>query len=441
MKKITLIVVVLALVTLACGLQRVTPTPVPPNTQPPAATDMPVLPTQAPAATDLPILPTTPSLPSLPPQGDGILYQDDFSTSNSNWQLQNDADFLRELRDGALVLGIVPTMTDAWTSLNTETPGDVQIDVDVTKLSGPDKSDFGVMCGLQDRNNFFALTAGPNGLVEIFKYVDGTHTEVMSLDYHPAVLPSGTNHISAVCQGSTLRLAVNGQEVATATDTSLKPGGSGLIIGTFEEGNVNYAFDNLVIRSYSGTSISSQPAGELLYTENFDSTQNGWDDYTTESSAAGTLNQGVYRILVNNTEWEAFGNPYRSFDDGVDVSIDAAVVQGQAENGFGVICGYQDIDNFFALLVGTQGYAEIVRYTADGREMLIDARGIATNPASNRVRATCGQNELVLYVNGVEALRTTHADLRGGDVGLIAGSFGVTPVEVHFDNLEVRRIQ
>ena len=82
MKKITLIVVVLALVTLACGLQRVTPTPVPPNTQPPAATDMPVLPTQAPAATDLPILPTTPSLPSLPPQGDGILYQDDFSTSN-----------------------------------------------------------------------------------------------------------------------------------------------------------------------------------------------------------------------------------------------------------------------------------------------------------------------------------------------------------------------
>ena len=58
------------------------------------------------------------------------------------------------------------------------------------------------------------------------------------------------------------------------------------------------------------------------------------------------------------------------------------------------------------MLVGTQGYAEIVR-TADGREMLIDARGIATNPASNRVRATCGQNELVLYVNGVEALRTT----------------------------------
>jgi hypothetical protein len=42
---------------------------------------------------------------------------------------------------------------------------------------------------------------------------------------------------------------VNGQQVLSATDSSLTSGDIGLIAGTYDEGNVDVLFDNLVVTS------------------------------------------------------------------------------------------------------------------------------------------------------------------------------------------------
>lgn len=46
------------------------------------------------------------------------------------------------------------------------------------------------------------------------------------------------------------------------------------------------------------------------------------------------------------TEYDAWANQSRSFPGDVRIEVDAAKIGGPDDNDFGVICRYQDIDNF-----------------------------------------------------------------------------------------------
>ena len=58
---------------------------------------------------------------------------------------------------------------------------------------------------------------------------------------------AANNHIRADCIGDILTLYVNGQQVATATDSSFSSGDVGLIAGTFDISNTEINFDNFVV--------------------------------------------------------------------------------------------------------------------------------------------------------------------------------------------------
>ena len=55
------------------------------------------------------------------------------------------------------------------------------------------------------------------------------------------------NYVRVVCNGSTLTLYVNGQQVDSVTDTTFTEGDVGLIAGTFDSPDVEIAFDNFVV--------------------------------------------------------------------------------------------------------------------------------------------------------------------------------------------------
>ncbi len=59
--------------------------------------------------------------------------------------------------------------------------------------------------------------------------------------------------------------------------------------------------------------------------------------------------------------------------------------------------------------------------------------------ATNHLAAECVGNTLTLYVNGVQVDRVTDSTLTDGDVGLIAGSYEESGVDVLFDNFVVTR--
>jgi hypothetical protein len=178
-----------------------------------------------------------------------VLYQDDFSNSNSGWPEAADADKAAAYLDGQYLMQAFTASQDVWAHPG-ENFADVSIEVDATKFSGPDNNDFGIICRFVDDSNFYFLIIASDGYQVIGKY-DNNEIVYLSADQMQVTdavnQGSATNHLRADCVGSTLTLYVNGQQVASVNDTSFTSGDIGLTVGTFDDPNVAVTFDNFVV--------------------------------------------------------------------------------------------------------------------------------------------------------------------------------------------------
>jgi hypothetical protein len=128
---------------------------------------------------------------------------------------------------------------------------DTRIEVDATKIGGPDANDIGAICRYKDEENFYFFVFGSDGYYSINKLVAGEESMVGSeeLGFNDTAIQSGssTNHLRVDCIGSTLAMYVNGTQLISATDTDLTEGNVGLIAGTWETAGADLNFDNFVV--------------------------------------------------------------------------------------------------------------------------------------------------------------------------------------------------
>lgn len=187
-----------------------------------------------------------------------VLYQDDFSDTSTGWPSITDADGITDYEKGAYrirvdTIGSEGNGMDTWAHPGQDLDGDVRVEVDVTKIGGPDSNDMGVLCRYtkdEDENfNFYYFLITSDGYVWIAK-MKASEAEMISgeeMIQSDAIKKTGTNHIRADCIGKKLTLFVNGEEVANATDSDFTSGDIGLIAGTFEEPGVDIKFDNFIV--------------------------------------------------------------------------------------------------------------------------------------------------------------------------------------------------
>jgi hypothetical protein len=193
--------------------------------------------------------------------------------------------------------------------------------------------------------------------------------------------------------------------------------------------------------SLGGGGTATDP--KVLFQDDFSDTSSGWDQVDTD---AGTTDyyDGSYRILVNQTQYDAWANPGKSFDGDVIVEVDATKNGGPDDNDFGVICHYQNVDNFYYFQITSDGYALIGKVTG-GEQSMISGDDYATTGAvhqgnaTNHIRGECVGDSLTLIVNGEQVLTATDTDLTGGDVGLMAGTFDTAGADILFDNFVVSK--
>ena len=179
-----------------------------------------------------------------------VLFQDDFSNPDSGWDRVNVKDGITDYTpEGAYRILLNLPNTDVWAN-----PGlsftDVRIEVDATKVGGPDNNDFGVQCRYQDDNNFYFFLISSDGYYGIGKVKDGEQTLLSgeNMEYSDAILQGrSTNHLRADCVGPHLKLYVNGVPVATAEDSDFTHGDVGLMAGTFDESGTDVLFDNFIV--------------------------------------------------------------------------------------------------------------------------------------------------------------------------------------------------
>jgi hypothetical protein len=182
--------------------------------------------------------------------------------------------------------------------------------------------------------------------------------------------------------------------------------------------------------------------GTVLFQDDFSRSSSGWDRYR-DSDYATDYAGGTFQIAVFAPHRMAWALPGLSFGD-VALEVEAFPQEGPTDNALGLICRYQDPDNFYFFLVSSDGYAGIGQRLNGEQRMFNDAAMLpaeAVQPGMqvNRLRAECVGPVLSLYINGTLSRQALSDTWSEGDVGLIAGTYDTPGVNVAFDNFAVRQ--
>lgn len=186
----------------------------------------------------------------------------------------------------------------------------------------------------------------------------------------------------------------------------------------------------------------------LYLQDDFSDSNSGW---TVETNADTTLGYGesYYHITVLSPGLSVWGQAGLELTDMV-VTVDTQAVAGPQNNEFGVMCRYSrsgDTPLFYFGLISSDGYYAAGKTTAKGRTILASELGSfqpstavnATPQAVNQLRLTCQGNQITFAVNDTVVGQFTDNEITHGDVGLLAGTYDEGNVQVHFDNVTVRK--
>jgi hypothetical protein len=195
---------------------------------------------------------------------------------------------------------------------------------------------------------------------------------------------------------------------------------------------VNFASAN------SPTLVSNQ----VLFQDDFADASGGWSTLNTADRYIG-IQDGALRILVNEAKFDLWSTPGLKFTD-AHIDVDATQNAGPDDNDFGVICRYQDENNFYGFLISSDGYYGISKMK-NGEHAIIGAPGMLVSASlqkagkTNHIRADCVGQTLSLSVNGQKLMDVQDANFAEGDIGLVAGTFETPGTDVSFKNLSVTK--
>ena len=123
-----------------------------------------------------------------------------------------------------------------------------------------------------------------------------------------------------------------------------------------------------------------------------------------------------------------------------DVVVEADVYRtgDLLENDMGLVCRYQDQENYYSLSFGSDAYAAIYK-KIDGTWTTLYNEFLDADLSADyhKVTISCIGTELSLYVDDLLLARVNDSDFPTGDVGLLAGTYEIAPVGLEFDNFVV----
>lgn len=199
-----------------------------------------------------------------------------------------------------------------------------------------------------------------------------------------------------------------------------------------------FVFSAVLIMTTLACSVFAS-SGDVLFEDDFSSTSSGWDrqDY---GDAITDYGDDVYRIEILTSEYIAWASPYKDYED-VIIEVETFKASGGDDNGFGIICRHEDVENFYFLEISSDGYAWIGKYYRAEFEALevIQTDVVNFGSSTNSLRAECVGDRLSLYANGSLLIEAYDSDLTHGDVGLVAETYSASSTEILFDNFVVTK--
>ena len=220
--------------------------------------------------------------------------------------------------------------------------------------------------------------------------------------------------------------------------------GIGLIaVYRFSNGLTLQNTPSSTISSVSNTTNSTpraQSPNKLFY-DDFSDPNSGWDSVDTADYYSDYYNN-AYRITVHKNMFDSWSNPDdHNYGDTI-TEVDATKNGGPDDNDFGVICRYQNANEFYYAVISSDGYYGITKVTSNSSDLLglselQPSNYINKGLASNHIRFDCIGNVLTLYINGHQVDQENDSSYTTGNVGLIAGTYDTPGTDILFDNFAV----
>ncbi|HLC04432.1 MAG TPA: hypothetical protein VJK02_15460 [Anaerolineales bacterium] len=178
------------------------------------------------------------------------LLEDDFSDPASGWEVGeyeggtvgylSNIYQVESIGDGNVMWGVAGKVFD-----------DVVIEVNATQFSAPDNdnNDYGVACRIQDEGAGYYLLISGDGYYSIMKAVGDERDPLVDWTESDVIIRgNGSNDIRGTCDGSSLTLEVNGQQLASATDSEFVSGDVALTATSYEDASTQIYFDDVRVR-------------------------------------------------------------------------------------------------------------------------------------------------------------------------------------------------
>lgn len=189
--------------------------------------------------------------------------------------------------------------------------------------------------------------------------------------------------------------------------------------------------------------INGTPLPNAIFADDFSNPDSGWETWTDANGSFVAYQNNGLRILVNDQQFDYWSRTGKRFMD-TRIEVDAIKLAGPNDNDFGLICRYQDRNNFYAFLISSDGYAGIIKVedgkynVLNGKEMAY-SQSIRQGEALNHLQADCFGQTLALAVNGELVVQSQDSSYAAGEVGVIAGTNAKPGVDIFFDNFVVSK--
>ena len=184
-----------------------------------------------------------------------VLLDDDFSGDNS-WGTLTNSDNTVNYDGDTFRMQVFRENWFVWSTPNEEVYQNVHLEVTAINNDGELTTAFGIMCNQQEESaSYYYLAITPNGQYAIGKATSGEQDVFLTNNDRWAAsnqIPrnAASYRIGADCGNGTLTLYVNGQQIASASDSSYASGYVGLFAWSGENSTAaDVIFDDFVIAS------------------------------------------------------------------------------------------------------------------------------------------------------------------------------------------------
>ena len=212
-----------------------------------------------PTETVVSIPPTNTSAPlpsaTIPVSNTGeILLEDDFS-DDSIWGIITDTESAVEYDNNTLNMRIFRENWVIWSTPNDQDYRNVHMEVSVNTNDSDPTTAFGLICAQQPKTwSFYYLAATPGGEYAIIKATDGESDVFLTGDGKWAasdrIANKASYRVGADCGNGRLTLYVDGQQIASVTDSTYGTGRVGVFAWSGDKASsADINFDDFILSS------------------------------------------------------------------------------------------------------------------------------------------------------------------------------------------------